>query len=195
MSLEMKSGLENKIKQHFCDATATSSALNPVYAVIETTLMGFSPKVSFNAKLTGTAINYLGLASVYSRTRDRVKKYFNIEESTPGWKKSAFDSLYGFGFTMAVSSPIYMVSGLMCGEADIKKSIAASGISCLMNIPLGVVNGYAIDCFRDLTGMKESNRIPRCIGKLPKAMKKGIASVLVGSSIAATYVYLRCMGL
>jgi len=177
-------GLEKKLKKHLIDATAVSSVLNPAYALIETQVMGLPLDISINAKFIGTALNYLGLASAYSRGRDLFHKICRINDKHIK-KKKVFDAIYGCGFALVVSPVAYFISG----SRDIKEITVASSISALINTPMGAVSGYAIDVFRDFFQIKESKRLPELIKKQNNCTKKITACMVAAGSVAATAAY------
>jgi len=181
--------LETKIKKYFSDATARVSAINPLYAVVETSLMGLSPEVSIRAKFVGSALNFMGLSPLYSYGRDLSRKALKLDENTSELKNSLFDAVYGFCFSLLASPVSYALSGSQTPEELLKTGL----ISGVLNTPMGMIAGYSIDLYRDLLGIEDSKRIPLKIRNQKPLCKKAIAAGLTLGSIALTSAYYKAL--
>jgi len=175
--------LTEKLKYHFVDSTAVMTITNPVMAALETSpLVGMTNDVSMNARMLGTTLTYLGLGSLYAKGRDLSKRIFHITPETTEKTKQVHDALYAVGYLLALNPPFYYASG----SRDIKEIAMGTIASASAGLILGGPAGYLIDSFRDLTGLKESERVPELVKRQNSKIKKGIATALVVVSIGVT---------
>ncbi|MFC1697973.1 hypothetical protein ACFL1H_06545 [Nanoarchaeota archaeon] len=175
-----------KFLTHLIDSTALVTATNPIYCGFEVTIGNLSDIASKHARLFFSSLNYLGLGYIYSQGRDYSREKFNIKDNE--LKQNLHDIFYSFSFSLIIAPPIYSLSQLSAGETiDLlsltKSTLMASGISAALGSPLG----YAIDIFRDLTGIEECSRsfYPKFIKKQKSYVKKAICAGLIGLSIGA----------
>lgn len=174
--------VKDTLKYHLVDSTAILTESTPAFAAYETFIAGMSPEISMNTRLIASASAYAGLGYLYGKGRDISRKIFKITDKTNERIQQLHDSFYTGAFNSVVGPLFYLTAG----ETDAKK--IAIGTAC--GIALGAVNGgpmgYAVDLFRDLTGLKESERIPELVRKQNSKIKKGLVALLVGSAIALT---------
>ena len=85
-------------------------------------------------------------------------------------------------FNLLISPPIYYASG----AHDIKQIIGGTVTGVAFGLLCGNLAGYNIDMFRDLTGVKESTRVPKFIRNKSSRMKLGLAALITAASIALT---------
>ena len=94
------------------------------------------------------------------------------------------DAAYLAAFNLVVAPLIYGASGA--------KNVKAIAIGTATAMGFGLVNGglmgYAVDLFRDLTGLKECNRpsYPRLLRKQNPRIKQGLAALLTAAAMAVT---------
>ncbi len=169
------------LRNHIVDTTALLTASNPIYSTFETCVAGMSDGVSMNARLIASGISYLGMGFIFVKGRDVSRKAFKINDKTKETIQQTHDIIYTVGMNLIFAPPIYFASG----EIDIKKIVIGTGTAMAFSAVTGGPMGYAVDAFRDLTGIKESERVPKLIRKQKPLIKKGLAALLVGTSIAA----------
>jgi hypothetical protein len=174
------------LKKHLIDTTGVVAAANPFMSILEVSpLNNMTVWESVNARITGTALFYAGLGSVFSKGRDLSKRIFKIKgksEETLNW---LHDAVYGIGFGFAVSHLIYPVASYMAGEQlNYPKIFNASAIAGISSIPIGMAAGYYIDAIRGLTGIEESERLPELVKRQSPFRKKTLATLLALSQAA-----------
>lgn len=169
-------------KTHIVDSTGLLAVTNPIFATFENVFLGMSDEVSLNARLFATGITYAGMGSLFSRGRDLSRKLFNVKDTSKEGIQFVHDTGYAVALNAIVSPIMYATAGADSDEI-LKGTITAMAMSPL----IGYVSGYAIDCFRDLTGIEKSERIPKKITNLTSKKKKGLAGLLVAGLVAANY--------
>ncbi len=174
----------NNLKNHLVDSTAMLAESTPVFAAFETGIAGMSDEVSINARLFATGTTYLGIGYAYAKGRDLSRELFKIKETTKEKIQSLHDAVYSGAFNLFFAPIMYSVSG----ARDIKEiAIGTAG-----GIALGLVNGapmgYAVDLFRDLTGLKDCERpsYPNSLKKQNSKTKKSLAVLFTAGAIALT---------
>ncbi len=175
----------DNLKYHVVDSTALLAESTPIFAAFETGLAGMSDEISMNARLFAAGLTYLGgMGYAYAKGRDLSRKLFKIKDTTKEKIQSFHDAAYLGAFNLVAAPAIYLIVG-----ARDPKEIAIGTASA---IALGVVNGapmgYAVDLFRDLTGLKECERpsYPNILKKQKSRTKKGLAALLTAGAIALT---------
>jgi|SRR3989338_170065 len=176
--------VKDSLKYHVVDSTALLAESTPAFAAYETFIVGMSSEISMNTRLIVAGSTYAGLGYLYGKGRDISRKMFNVTDKTSERFQQLHDVLYTGAFNLAVSPAFYLTAG----ETDAKK--IAIGTACA--IGLGAINGgpmgYAVDTFRDLTGLRKSERLSKLVGRQNSKVKKGLAALLVGGAIALTAV-------
>lgn len=183
--------VKNTLQYHVIDSTALLTESTPAFAAYETFIAGMSTEVSMNTRLLVALSTYAGLGYVFGKGRDISKNFFRVTDKTSERFQQLHDALYTVAFNLALSPAFYLAAG----ETDAKK--VAIGTACAMG--LGAINGgpmgYAVDAFRDLTGLKESERVPELVRKQNSKLKKTLATILVGGAIAlAAAIYSANQG-
>jgi hypothetical protein len=178
------------LEKHFVNTTATISLTNPIYAVVETTVMGMPDYVSLDAKLYGSALYYFPLGFAYAEGMKLSRKKFKLSQESPKKKLRTHDKIYSTLFSLAVTPPIYALSGSnwTWPELFFKTSVVL-GVSWVIGDSLGLAN----DVCRDLNGLEESPRLPSLIKNQHPLAKKSLFWAYATASAAATlgYFYLR----
>ena len=164
---------------HLVDTTALNTFGNPIFGSLEVTLYGMSDEVSLNARIFACTIGYFGLGSVLTQGRDLSKKILGITKETKEKIKQFHDAAYLVAFNSVFSPTMYLASG----ETDLKKIAIGTGINMAVSPFAGIIMGYAVDSFRDLTGLEESERVPKLVKKQRPSVKKGLAAVITAASI------------
>jgi len=170
-------------KLHLVDSTALLAESAPIFTAFEVGIAGMSDQVSMNTRWITAGTSYLGLASIFSRGRDISRKIFKINDKTREELQHIHDVLYTVGFNLVLSPPLYYAAG----ARDLEEIAWGTGSAMLFGGASGSLAGYAVDTFRDLTGMKECNRpsYPNFLKRQSSRVKKTIAAGLVATSIAA----------
>lgn len=170
-----------EVKRHFSDATAITTIMTPVYATLETIVVGMSDNVSLNSRFISTALNYGGLASL-TKLRDVSKKLFKIGKDTKESVKGIHDILFAITFIGTIKPLIYLASG----AKDFKEIAFATGVSLIAGALAAYPTGYLVDVYRDLLGVEESGRLPKFLQDKTPRTKKTLATVLTAGSIGLT---------
>ena len=166
---------------HIVDSTALITATNPLLSALEVTVGGMSDDVSINARMTASALAYVGLAYALSKGRDMSKKVFKIVDQTKERVKQLHDAAYLAAFNVVFGPALYLFSG----ETDANKIAAGTAILVGTGALVGGPVGYSIDTFRELTGIQSSERVPTIIRNKSPTVKRGIAGLLTIASVAA----------
>ena len=171
----------DNLKYHVVDSTVMLAESNPIYSAFEVGIAGMSNETSIHARLVAAALAYAGLGRAYSKGRDMWRGIFRITDKTSEKAQTLCDTAYTAAFNLALSPPMYFA----CGARDLKE--IAVGTACAVGFGAlnGAPMGYAIDVFRDLSGLQtnERNSYPDLIRKQTPMVKKGIAAVLIAASI------------
>jgi hypothetical protein len=173
--------LKKNGKQHLVDSTAINIELTPLYAAFETGI-GMSHEESRNARLLGAGIAYAGMGFLYGKGRNLWRKTFGITDKTSERTQAKHDAMYTGTFSLFIAPAIYVLSGGTDAKEIVLGGFCAAGVGLVNGIPLG----YTTDLFRDLTGLRNSERVPELVRKQNSKVKKGLASLLVGASIGLT---------
>jgi len=161
-------------KEHIVDATALALSTNPIFAFSENVMWGMTDEESFKARALMSLIGYLGLATIYSRARDFSRKHFSIDDKTKEGIQWIHDTSYAMAFNAFFAPAVYMATT----EADLGQLIGAT-ITAMAFAPItGYVGGYAMDGYRDLTGIQDSQRVNRKIRNLSPKLKLGVAALV-----------------
>lgn len=171
----------DNLKYHVVDSTALLASSHPIFSTIDTMVAGMSDDVSINARLCITGLTYAGLGWVVGRGRDLSRKLFNITNKTRERTQQIHDSLYLATINLPLGVGLYVAAG----ETDIKKIAIGTGMGMLFGAFMGPWVGYAIDSFRDLTGLDECQRrlYPNFIRNLKPRVKKELAVALTVASV------------
>jgi len=176
--------LKRFLKKQISDSTAILVESTPIFAAFETGVAGMSNDVSINARLLAGGLSYSGMGYAYGKGRDLWRKGFGITDKTKESIQTVNDLLYTASFNLAISPLMYFISG----SRDLKEiaigTACAVGFGALNGIPMG----YAVDTFRDLAGVRSSKRLPKIIQRQSPRIKKGLAALLIASSIGLTSV-------
>jgi len=170
--------VKDVLVKHVVDTTALNTTANPLLGSLEVTLFQMTDDNSLDARLFATKWGYLGLAAAFSKGRDVSKNYFNITDESNERDKKAHDAKYAIAFNTVFAPIMYW------GEPDIGKFAAGVGTVMALSPFLGMVGGYSIDVFRDLTGLENSERVPNLIQKQRPSIKKGLAAFVTAASVA-----------
>jgi len=168
-------------KTHLVDSTAMLAIGTSVSAAMEVGIAGMSDDVSINARLLA-GLTYAGMGSVFSRGRDLWRMGFGITDKTREKIQGIHDIAYMTALNSAISPIFYYISG----SRDWKEIVIGTAGIAALNLSLGWPAGYTIDLFRDLTGIKKSERIPSRIRNLGSGTKKGLATLALAGSLAVT---------
>ncbi|MEK6932542.1 MAG: hypothetical protein AABW56_01980 [Nanoarchaeota archaeon] len=177
-----KNKIIKQLKNHAIDSTAMLVASTPIFAGLENVVLGMSDEVSTNARLLATTLTYGGFGFLISKSRDFYRKTLKITDQTKERKQQIHDSIYGGLFNLIIAPGFYYTSGVR----DLNEILGGTAISILFGLTSGGLMGYSIDMFRDLTGIKESARVPRYIKNKSSNFKLGLATAITAASIALT---------
>ncbi|MCH7568093.1 MAG: hypothetical protein IIA87_01610 [Nanoarchaeota archaeon] len=178
----MKVKAPNWLKYNFVDSTALLSISTPISATLETFVVGMSDDVSLNARLINAGLAYAGFGGLIARGRDGLRKLFRITDETKGKIQHAIDAAYAATLQL-VALPIFYY---IAGARDTKEIVIGTLVGIGLGAVIGGPAGYTIDTFRDLTGLKKSQRVPELVRERNSKVKKGLASLLAAGAIGLT---------
>ncbi|MFC1682124.1 hypothetical protein ACFL0X_00735 [Nanoarchaeota archaeon] len=171
--------ISSSLKLHLVDTTAMLSASNPIYSGFEVFFAGMNNMVSINARGIASGLAYLGLGSLFARGRDLSRRLFRVTDRTRERIQYLHDMGYTATMNLLLAPPIYLASG----ETDIKKIAMGTGIAMAFSTVTGWPMGYAVDNFRDLIGLQESERVSNKIREQSPSVKKGLAALVTAGSV------------
>ena len=174
----------NAMKCHMIDTTAFLMVCHPVMAAFEVNVADMSNETSMSARLLSTAFNYGGLGSVYSKGRDLSKRIFKITKDTNERMKEIHDTIYCIAFNTLVQPPFYYLAG----SRNAREIAIGTTVTAAVSLLTGSAIGYAIDTYRDLTGLQESERLPSFLKLQTPKTKKYVAGLLTTVSVGALAV-------
>jgi hypothetical protein len=180
--VKQNTNLSNFLKSHLVNSTAQATAFTPIFTTFEVTVGGMSDEVSMAARGLAIGITYLGFGSLFAKSRDISRKYFEISQESSEKKQAIHDSLNLAAMNLAISPIFYTVAG----ARDIKEIAVGTGIAVCFGLTSGPIIGYSMDLYQDLLDMKKSVRIPESIKNMGKNSKKGLAGLLTAASIGLT---------
>lgn len=195
--------LRGYLKEHLVDATAINVVAVPVSAAMETSkklcelvskipFVNVKPipeSISLTTRLFAMMLTYLGLGYVLSKGRDFSRKLTNIKETTHEGLQWVHDTLYLIIFNAIINPILYSLSSLLSGTSISSAEIIGGTINLsIFSLIAGWPIGYAIDVFKDLTGIKPCERksYPYFIKKQKLLIKIILAIFLIVISIGAT---------
>ncbi len=170
------------LTKYVAENTAIVSFITPVFAGLETILIGMDNNDSIRARVIGIAAVYLGIGTLYSRGRDKFREKFNVNSGDSESKIQFYDTLYGFVFNLAVAPTFYYLAGCR----DLKEILMGSATGITIGVTTAAAIGYAIETYKDLIGVETSKRLPNFISKLNAREKVFLATLLTTGSLAAT---------
>ena len=175
----------DSLKYHVVDSTALLAESTPIFAIFETRLAGMSDDISMNARLFAAGLTYLGgMGYAYAKGRDLSRKLFKIKDATKEKIQSFHDAVYSGAFNLVVAPAIYFASGVR----DPKEIAIGTASAIALGLVNGAPMGYAVDLFRDLTGLKDCERpsYPNMLKRQSSKTKKSLAALLTAGTIALT---------
>lgn len=180
--MKLGKNLKESLKMHIVDSTALITATVPILAAFETYVAGMSNENSINSRLLVTGVSFAGMASLFSKGMDLSRKVMHIKPETKERVKQIHDAAYSTIYNVLISPPFYYAAGVRDVKQIAIGTATIAGLSLFMGGPVG----YAVDSFRDLTGIKESERLPNFVQRQNKNVKRGLAALLIASSFAIT---------
>lgn len=184
---EAKEWVRDNWKLHLVDSTALLAASNPIFSALEVNAgrifqyvpflrdhtADMSDDMSAFARVTATVLCYGGLGILFSRGRDLSRKITGIGEKAKEITKAIHDSVYLAGFNLVVSPWMYAASQKLAGdEIESAKIIAGTAIAVGFGLVCGAPMGYAVDAFRDFTGVMKNDRVPFSLSNLETSVRK-----------------------
>jgi hypothetical protein len=181
--MSYKNKFFDSLKFHVVDSTALLAASHPFFSAFEKIVAGMSNDVSLNTRIYITGLTYAGLGYVMGKGRDISRNLFNITNKTKEKIQQIHDSVYLASINLPLSVGLYTVAG----ETDIDKIVIGTGVGMGFGAFMGPWVGYAIDSYRDLTGLEKCERraYPQVIRNLKPKTKKGLAGALTVASVGA----------
>jgi hypothetical protein len=186
MNSRNKPSLIGKIKEntssHIIDGIAQATAYTPIFTGIELYINGMTDDVSLNARLLAVALTFGGFATLFGKGREKWRNQFNITQESPEKLQLKHDSLYGGAFNLGIVPFFYLAAG----TSDPKELAFGTGMGIIFGLTSTPLIGYAMDTYKDFTGLAESPRLPQKIKSLDKKVKIGLAGILTATSLALT---------
>jgi len=174
----------DKLKYHLVDSTAIIVESTPGLAVFETGIAGMSDEVSISARIFAAGLVYLGIGSAFAKGRDLSRKLFKITDATKDRIQGLHDAAYSGAFTLVSAPLIYVASG----ARNINEIAIGTAVATGFGLVNGAPVGYAVDLFRDLTGLKDCDRpsYPALLKRQTPRTKKGLAALLTAGAMVLT---------
>lgn len=168
------------LRNHLVDATAILAQSTPVYGLVET-LTGMPNDISLNSRFVAAGTFYAGMGKVWTKGRELSAKLFKIGKESSEKAIALHDAGYSLAFNSLFCPAMYLIAG----SRDVKEIAFATGASALIGLVNGAPQGYAVDVFRDLTGIQKCDRTtyPEFIRRQNSTVKKGILAGAVAASI------------
>lgn len=175
-------GTKNFLKTHLCDTTALLTASTPLFAGLEVSLAGMSVETSTSARIMGALLGYAGMGRLFTKGLDVSRNLLKIKPETKEIIKQIHDISYAAAYNAVIGPAFYYAVGVR----DLKQIAIGTGIGVGLSLVAGAPMGYAVDAFRDLAGIKSSERIPKIVSKQSPNMKKSLMAILAAASIGLT---------
>ena len=170
------------LTKYLAENTAIISFVTPVFAGLETMLIGMNNDDSIRARAISTAAVYCGLGTLYSRGRDKFRKKFNVNSDDSETRIQLYDIFYGFVFNIFAAPTFYYLAGCR----DLKEIFMGAATGIAIGITTAGATGYSIEAYRALTGVETSKRLPNFVSKLSAREKVFLATLLTTISLAST---------
>ncbi len=181
-----KETIKHELKRHLVDSTAMVTIATPLYASLETMVVGMSNSVSLNSRALGAAITYAGLGSL-TKIRDLSKNMLGINKKSKEIAHGLHDVLFTAAAVVGTKPLIYLASG----ESDWKKIAFATLATVGAGAAIAYPGGYLLDNYREILGIKEAGRVPEFLKKQsPAVQKTAVAVVTTGAMLTTGLVYL-----
>jgi len=176
--------VKDSLTYHLVDSTALLAESTPIFAAFETGIAGMSDDISINARLIAAGLAYAGVGTALAKGRDLWRKVFKVSDTTKERVQMLHDTAYLAAFNLVAAPTIYYASG----SRDLEEITIGTSLGIAFGSANGSPLGYAIDTFRDLTGLKECERpsYPNLLKRQSSKTKKGLVALLVAGAIAAT---------
>jgi len=181
--------IKGRLVKHLVDTTGLSLAVTPFFALMETTVRHMSDWESFKTRLWGTGLGYAGNAFLYSGGRDLTRWLFRINDKTNEFIQLAADLAYSAAFNTALHYALYSHTTSQSHAELTLSALTAGGVGAAV----GPIGGYAIDLYRDLTGIKPCERklYPRRLRELDtKGKRKALGYISAALAAATALVYV-----
>lgn len=181
-----KETIKTELGRHLSDSTAITCVSLLTKPIIDTQILGIPDDIAINARLCGIATVYGGLGSL-TKIRDASKKYFGLDKPERKRYASLHDGLMGASIALGIGPAIYYFNGVK----DITTIACATALGIATTAAISIPYGWYVDTFRDLTGIKESDRfMPQTIRQSSPKTKKTLAAITtVGFIAIAAGVY------
>ena len=174
------------ITDYVASCTAIATFTTPVFAGLETKLMGLNIDHSIKARIYGAAGVFLGVGILYDKGRNFYRKYTGINERNSEKEKQFCDTKYSFLFNLVAGPFFYYFTGC----EDPKKIAIGTVISVALGVTTGGITGYIMDGYKELSGVKKPERLPNIISNLNAREKVLLATLItVGSFGVTNYIY------
>lgn len=170
-----------EFKHYIVDSIGNLVVGNIFYGVMERVFLGFAPDLFLKSRVTASALVFLGIGYIYGRGRDifyRLMDKYHLLGTIKKPNIGVRDIVFGFIFSFFFNILIYTISG-----ANFIELVKGTIVGTIVGLFVGVPMGYSIDLFRDLLGVKKSQRIPVFIENLSLYLKYIFAFVLILVSI------------
>ena len=162
-------------KQHIVDSTALIVVASPIASVMEVFTTTMTNDISIRARFFAAGLVYAGIGSLLARGRDGWRKLFKVTQKSKEKVQYVCDAVYGAVFNLGFQPVFYYIAG----SRDITQIATLTVIGMGLGTLTGGIIGHSIDVFRDLTGIKESERLPKYIKELGPKMKIAVAAGLI----------------
>lgn len=169
------------LKKHLVEATALITVGNPAFTALEM-ICGMPHQTSINARLYGTGLIYLGLASLITKGREYSKNYWKINTEEKKHLLLIHDAFYSMSVGLITSPFFYWAMG----GKNVKEIAIGTAVSACLGLGLGIPSLYAVDAFNDFANIEPSERLPKIIKNKSKKTKKNLMALTALSSLGLT---------
>lgn len=175
--------IKTELPYHAVNSLAQLSLATPIFALYETIMANMSIEQSMNTRYWAAVITFAGVGYLDAKVRDYVRKKFNVTDQTKVKTQKKIDRRTKMIFNTARAGLTYLL-GLK--GRDPTKLLRGVGLGVLYGKFFGASSGYMMDLYQDLSGLKESKRIPEKIQNLKSSTKKLLMAGLIVISIGTT---------
>ncbi|MBR9676036.1 hypothetical protein GOV05_03445 [Candidatus Woesearchaeota archaeon] len=175
-------GLYKKIKEYAPESTALSVLALPLYAFIETELVGMSSVVSFKSRLFTTLGNYVSVP-LFMGARDYTKDQAGINKETSEENHTKHDRVFAAVSATIVKPFVYRV---LAGETDWEKIMYGTLATTAASVVLGPAALKFMDYYKYLIRDEHPKRNFEILKNKESVFRRRVAFGLVAASLALT---------
>jgi hypothetical protein len=143
---------------------------------------GMSTANSKHARWLALGITLAGMGKLFTKGLFKSRRLFNVRPETSSDRINRHDKLYALAYNAVITPLFYLGAGVRDAKQIVLGTLASMAIAYV----IGGRICYAVDVYRDLSGIEGSPRLPQCVRELTPALKRAIAIGAIAASIAST---------